>query len=109
MAARAAGVAYTVTLAHTGTGGATTPADYAALTLDAASVTAGYTYVGGVLTVPSTIAGSTASAVFTSALAADALTESGEGMTVTLSAPTAASGTAAVLRQLQLRPPLLMW
>jgi hypothetical protein len=97
LAGRATGVAYTVTVTPASVGTASTPADYAALDLDAASKAAGFTYTGGVLTVPSTIAGTTAQAVFTTLVATDALTETGEGVSLTLSAPTAASGTAAVL------------
>lgn len=97
LAGRTAGVVYTVNVAQTSVGTAATPADYSALALDAASVTAGFTYLAGVLTVPASIAGTTAKAVFTSLVATDVLAETGEGTTVTLSAPTAASGTAAVL------------
>jgi hypothetical protein len=88
------GTSYTVKADLTGTGTpvATTPDDYAALTLSAASIAAGWSYVAatGVLTASGT---STGSAVFTSAVAIDALVEPTEGIKVTLSTPT---GTAAI-------------
>jgi S-layer protein len=93
LANRVAGTSYSVKADLSGTGTAATPADYAALTLSAASITAGWSYVAatGVLTASGT---STGSAVFTSAFASDSLVETGEGVKVTLSAPT---GTGAVL------------
>jgi hypothetical protein len=92
LAARVATDAYSVKIDLAGTGGATTPADYAALALSASSG-AGWSFnaATGVLTAA---AGATGSAVFTSAIATDALVETGEGITVTLSAPV---GTGLVL------------
>ena len=93
---RAPGTAYTVTPTLAGAGGATAGTDFAAtLTLSPASIAAGYNYTGGVLTIPASITGTTASAVLQSLVATDAISpETGEAMTVTLTAPT---GTGAVI------------
>lgn len=90
---RAAGVAYGVNVALAATGGATAGTDFASsLTLDAASIAAGITLVAGVLTVPSAVPGTSVNVTLTSAVTIDALSpETGEGLSVTLSAPTGAS------------------
>lgn len=95
MANRVAGVAYTVIPTLAGTGGATT-ADFGALALDTASTTAGYTYnaTTGVLTIPSTITGTTASAVLTTTFVLDGAVDTGEGVTVTLGTPVATTAGA---------------
>lgn len=94
LANRAAGVTYGTTVTLAPTGSATAGTDFTnALTLDAASVAAGITLVGNVLTIPA--ASTVSSVTLKTAVTADALSpETGEGLSVTLSAPT---GTGAVI------------
>lgn len=95
----AAATAYAVTVALAATGGATAGTDFTnALTLDAASTAAGITLVGGVLTFPANA--TVTKATLTTAVTADASSpETGEGLSVTLSAPTnsAIVGTASAV------------
>ncbi|KFB67149.1 hypothetical protein [Candidatus Accumulibacter vicinus] len=94
LANRVAGVTYGTTVTLAQTGGATAGTDFAnALTLDAASIAAGITLVGNVLTIPAT--STVTSVTLKTAVTSDALSpETGEGLSVTLSAPT---GTGAVI------------
>jgi Ca2+-binding RTX toxin-like protein len=97
---RVAGANYTVNVGFTGTGSSTAGTDFVStLTLDPTAA-AGITFNAstGLLTIPSTVAGTTASVTLTTAVAPDAITpETGESMTITLSGQTASTGTAAVL------------
>ncbi|MBV5345312.1 MAG: hypothetical protein JZU63_07195, partial [Rhodoferax sp.] len=97
LANRAAGVSYGTTVTLAATGGATAGTDFTnALTLDAASIAAGITLAGNVLTIPA--ASSVTSVTLKTAITSDQISpETGEGLSVTLSAPTGASaviGTA---------------
>ncbi len=80
--------AYAVTVALAATGGATAGTDFTnALTLDSTSSAAGVTYASGLLTFPANA--TVTKATLTTAVAADASSpEPGEGLSVTLSAPT---------------------
>jgi hypothetical protein len=95
---RVAGVTYGTTVTLAATGGATAGTDFSnTLVLDAASIAAGVTLVGNVLSIPGS--SSVSSVTLKSAVTADQVSpETGEGMSLTLSAPTGASaviGTAA--------------
>jgi hypothetical protein len=92
---RAAGTAYSVTTTLAATGGATAGTDFTnALTLDSASTAAGITLVNNVLTIPAS--STVASVTLSTAVAPDSLSpEAGEGLSLTLSAPTGASAVVS--------------
>lgn len=86
---RFAGKNYSVDVALTGSGGAVAGADFdSTLTLDAAAVAAGIQLVNGTLVIPASSA--LTNVTLSSYVVNDTLTpESGEGMTFTMSAPSA--------------------